>query len=182
MNETSVSWSYEEFTEHRHDILKNEEGREYIWTDGGAGNARYKRFVDDGVAAGKPLDSVWDLPLLNSSDKQRKGYITQNPENLLERILKACSKPHDLVFDCFIGSGTTAAVAQKLGRRWIGCDINKGAIQTTSRRLQSILTEQINAQNKSSVRKEKSHSKLDVDDTAGEIDMLGEKVLETVQV
>ncbi len=47
--------------------------------------------------------------------------------------------PGDLVLDCFIGSGTTAAVAQKLGRRWIGCDINKGAIQTTSKRLQSII-------------------------------------------
>lgn len=50
--------------------------------------------------------------------------------------------PGDLVLDCFIGSGTTAAVAQKLGRRWIGCDINKGAIQTTSKRLQSIIQEQ----------------------------------------
>src|SRR5690606_12088100 len=52
------------------------------------------------------------------------------------------SDPGDIVLDCFIGSGTTAAVAQKLGRRWIGCDINKGAIQTTSKRLQSIMRTQ----------------------------------------
>ncbi|MDP2702881.1 MAG: site-specific DNA-methyltransferase, partial [Candidatus Rokubacteria bacterium] len=61
----------------------------------------------------------------------------------LERIISASSRPGDLVLDCFVGSGTTAAVAQKLGRRWFGCDINKGAIQTASKRLQGIVQEQI---------------------------------------
>jgi len=75
------------------------------------------------------------------------GFQTQKPEALLERIIKASSSEKDLVFDCFIGSGTTAAVAQKLGRRWIGCDINKGAIQTTSKRLQKIILEQIKNKN-----------------------------------
>jgi hypothetical protein len=56
------------------------------------------------------------------------------------------TRPGDLILDCFIGSGTTAAVAQKLGRRWIGCDINKGAIQTTSKRLQTIILEQVEAE------------------------------------
>lgn len=59
--------------------------------------------------------------------------------------MASSSKLGDLVLDCFIGSGTTAAVAQKLGRRWIGCDINKGAIQTTAKRLQGIIREQISA-------------------------------------
>jgi hypothetical protein len=74
---------------------------------------------------------------------ERKGFPTQKPEALLHRILVATSDPGDVILDCFIGSGTTAAVAQKLGRRWIGCDINTGAIQTTSKRLQTIMAEQI---------------------------------------
>jgi len=57
--------------------------------------------------------------------------------------MMALCNPGDLVMDCFIGSGTTAAVAQKLGRRWIGCDINKGAIQTTAKCLQNIISEQL---------------------------------------
>ena len=61
---------------------------------------------------------------------------------MIERIVKVSTEPGDLVFDCFIGSGTTAAVAQKLGRRWIGADINKGAIQTTTKRLQGVIQEQ----------------------------------------
>ena len=62
-------------------------------------------------------------------------YPTQKPEALLERIIKASSNPDDLVFDCFMGSGTTQAVAMKLGRRFIGADINLGAVQTTTKRL-----------------------------------------------
>lgn len=73
----------------------------------------------------------------------KTGYPTEKKEEMLEAILKMASDPGDLILDCFIGSGTTAAVAQKLGRRWIGCDINKGAVQTTTKRLQGIITEQI---------------------------------------
>lgn len=69
-------------------------------------------------------------------------YRTEKHEELLSRIIEFSSVPDDLILDCFIGSGTTAAVAQKLGRRWIGCDINKGAIQTTGSRLQTIISEQ----------------------------------------
>ena len=58
---------------------------------------------------------------------------------LLERIIQASSNPGDIVLDCFVGSGTTSAVAQKFGSRWIGCDINKGAIQTTSKRLSDVI-------------------------------------------
>lgn len=78
----------------------------------------------------------------NSMATGRLGYPTQKPEKLLEQSILAASNPGDLVLDCFLGSGTTAAVAQKLGRRWIGADINKGAIQTTVKRLQSILQAQ----------------------------------------
>ena len=69
------------------------------------------------------------------------GYPTQKPEALVERIIKASSKPGDLIFDCFMGSGTTQAVAMKLGRRFIGADINLGAIQTTTKRLLSVAEE-----------------------------------------
>ena len=75
----------------------------------------------------------------------KTGYPTENSEQLLERVILAGSRAGDLVMDFFVGSGTTAAVAQKLGRRWIAADINKGAIQTTSKRLQTIICEQIEA-------------------------------------
>jgi len=88
------------------------------------------------------MDNVWEIPLLHAQ-AERLGFQTQKPEALLERIIKASSNSGDIVLDCFIGSGTTAAVAQKLSRRWIGCDINKGAVQLTSSRLQKIIKEQI---------------------------------------
>lgn len=80
-------------------------------------------------------------PVLNLSS-ERSDYPTQKPEGLLEIFVEVGSNPGDLVLDCFCGSGTTLAVAQKLGRRWIGCDINLGAIQTTTKRLNQILEEQ----------------------------------------
>ena len=82
-----------------------------------------------------------------SFSSELTDYPTQKPEGVLDRIITVSSNPGDLVLDCFIGSGTTAAVAQRLGRRWIGCDINKGAIQTTAKRLQTIIQEQIAARN-----------------------------------
>jgi DNA modification methylase len=91
----------------------------------------------------RPIGDVWTIPIINPVASERSGYPTQKPEELIEYVLTASSHQDDLVLDCFIGSGTTAAVAQKLGRRWIGCDINKGAIQTTAKRLQAIIREQV---------------------------------------
>jgi adenine specific DNA methylase Mod len=88
------------------------------------------------------MDNVWNIALLHAQP-ERENFPTQKPEELISRVLRASSGPGDLVLDCFIGCGTTGAVAQKLARRWIGCDINKGAIQTTSKRLQTIIQEQI---------------------------------------
>ena len=85
---------------------------------------------------GQPLSDWWeDISPLKSHFEEAYGYPTQKPEALLERIIKASSNPGDLVFDCFMGSGTTQAVAMKLGRRFLGADINMGAIQTTTKRL-----------------------------------------------
>lgn len=85
---------------------------------------------------GAPLSDWWiDISPLKNGFAESTGYPTQKPEALLERIINASSNPGDLVFDCFMGSGTTQAVAMKLGRRFIGADINLGAIQTTTKRL-----------------------------------------------
>ena len=89
---------------------------------------------------GKPVEDVWEI-LLANRDSQRTGYPTQKPEALIERIIKCATREGDLVLDCFMGSGTTQAVAMKLGRRFIGADINLGAIQTTTKRLLSVAKE-----------------------------------------
>ena len=100
------------------------------------------------LSKGKIPEDWWYLPIVPRIRTEILGFQTQKPEALLERIIKASSNPGDIVLDCFIGSGTTAAVAQKLGRRWIGCDINKGAIQLTSKRLQGIILNQIEERKK----------------------------------
>ncbi|WP_245917472.1 site-specific DNA-methyltransferase [Bacillus canaveralius] len=88
----------------------------------------------------RTIDDVWKLSMLQPADKiEPTGYPTQKPEKLLQRIIEASSSPGDLIFDCFMGSGTTQTVAMKLGRRFIGADINLGAIQTTTKRLIKIL-------------------------------------------
>ena len=80
----------------------------------------------------------WDIPYLNSQAKERLDYPTQKPEELLERIIRASSNEGDLVLDCFCGSGTTAAVAEKLNRRWIAGDLGRFAIHTARKRLLGI--------------------------------------------
>jgi len=85
---------------------------------------------------GEVVGSIWYIKTVDPKSKENTPYPTQKPEELLDRIIKASSNKDSIVLDCFIGSGTTAAAAQELGRRWIGADINKGAIQTTMKRLQ----------------------------------------------
>jgi len=121
-------WTYEEMKR------KYDEG-EVVQSAPGNVPRRKVRPPEDGDL----IQSLWyDVPDTGGP----REYPTEKSEELLERILRLGSVPGDLVLDCFIGSGTTAAVAQRLGRRWIGCDINKGAIQTTARRLQAIVREQ----------------------------------------
>lgn len=94
----------------------------------------YKQYLSD--SKGVQADDIWtDLNLDNPMSSARTGYPTQKPEALLERIIKTSSKEGDLVFDFFLGSGTTAAVAARLGRRFLGADINLGAIQISSKRI-----------------------------------------------
>jgi adenine-specific DNA-methyltransferase len=85
---------------------------------------------------GTPLDDIWtDVYPVNSQAIEDTKYPTQKPEALLERIVKVASESGDLVGDLFCGSGTTLAVAEKLGRRWIGTDLGKFAIHTTRKRM-----------------------------------------------
>jgi len=104
------------------------------WSE--TGNPRKKVYADE--SPGVFLQDIWD----DCKDVVEVEYPTQKNELLLERIVEASSRPGDLIADFFIGSGTTAAVAQKLGRRWIGADINLGAIHTTAQRLTRVIQEQ----------------------------------------
>ncbi len=93
------------------------------------------------INTNSPLSSVWgDIMSFQQAPTatEKNGYPTQKPEALLQRIILSATNPGDLVFDCFMGSGTTQAVAMKLGRRFIGADINLGAVQTTTKRLISV--------------------------------------------
>lgn len=104
------------------------------------GRIQLKQYLDE--VKGVKLQDIWlDLPAVNPVAKERNGYPTQKPEALLERIIKMASDHGDLIFDCFMGSGTTQSTAIKLGRRFIGADINMGAIEVTTKRLASCLNE-----------------------------------------
>ncbi|OQK44660.1 DNA methylase N-4/N-6 domain protein [Vibrio vulnificus] len=85
---------------------------------------------------GNPINCTWDdISRVGNTSSDRTDYPTQKPEELLERIIKTVTNEGDLVFDCFMGSGTTQSAASKLNRRFIGADINLGAVQTTTKRL-----------------------------------------------
>ncbi len=106
-------------------IYQTSSGREYK-----------KYYLDEAKFA---IGSIWtDIVNLSKGQHEQVGYVTQKPEALLDRILQASSKEHALVLDCFCGSGTTAAVAEKLNRRWIACDLGRFAIHTTRKRLLGI--------------------------------------------
>lgn len=113
--------------------MKELYNRNYIFQING-GIPSKKGYLDENKGA--KVNDVWiDINPINSQGKERVYYPTQKPEKLLERIIKVSSNPGDLVFDCFMGSGTTQTVAMKMGRRFIGSDINLGSIQTTTKRL-----------------------------------------------
>jgi DNA modification methylase len=100
----------------------------------GNGTPRYKQYLDE--MPGTPLSSLWDdIGRVHHLADERIDYPTQKPEELLERIINVSSNPGDLVADFFCGSGTSASVAEKLGRRWLSSDIGKFAIHTTRKRL-----------------------------------------------
>jgi len=109
----------------------------------GTGGIRIKYFlpVERGnIVEYVPVGDVWTdiADAMHMPDAEQMGYATQKPEALLARLIHAFSNPGDLVADFFCGSGTTLAVAEKLGRRWIGCDLGRWAIHVTRKRLLGI--------------------------------------------
>jgi adenine-specific DNA-methyltransferase len=99
-----------------------------------SGMPEYKRYLDE--SDGVPLQSIWtDIDPVNSQAKEDTQYATQKPRALLERIIKTSSNEGDLIADFFCGSGTTAAVAENLGRKWIVSDLGKFGIHTTRKRM-----------------------------------------------
>lgn len=115
-------------------VRTDEQGRPYVLSDAGAGK-RVKRYLEDAMKAGRPIDDVWDIDKINNSSKERLSYPTQKPEALLERVIQASSQEGDTILDPFCGCGTTVAVAQRLNRNWLGIDITHLAINVMKRRL-----------------------------------------------
>jgi DNA modification methylase len=119
------------------------EGKIYDYPSGKIG---LKRFLDE--QKGEIISDIWsDISEVNSVAIERVGYATQKPESLLERIIKASSNEGDIIADFFMGSGTTLAVAEKLGRKWIGSDLGKFAVHTTRKRMIGVQRE-LKAQDK----------------------------------
>ena len=117
---------------HRLNELEKD-GRIY-WPTAGEGVPRYKKFIDE--TEGRPVQSLWDdIFPVNSQAIEDTHYPTQKSESLLDRVIHASSNQGDLIADFFCGSGTTAAVSEKLGRKWIVSDLGKFAIHTTRKRM-----------------------------------------------
>ncbi|MDO8620819.1 MAG: DNA methyltransferase [Candidatus Levybacteria bacterium] len=110
---------------------KDEEGRRFRKKWSSKMGKYYKYYLDEG----KYPEDVWDIPTIPAVHKERIGYPTQKPEVLLERIIKASSNEGEVVADFFVGGGTTLAVAQKLKRKFIGCDSSRVAVSVTLDRL-----------------------------------------------
>lgn len=140
-----------QFKPHSEEYLKrwkkDEKGR--LYRDDVNPTAGGKRIIYLDEVEGDIVDSTWtDIPPVNPMGAERADYPTQKPEGLLQRIIQASTDPGDLVADFFCGSGTTAAVAEKLGRKWIATDLGKFGIHTTRKRLIGIQRE-LKAANKS---------------------------------
>ncbi len=113
---------------------RDAEGRTYRTI---SSSGRVYRYYDDELV---PPPDVWqDISHIQQRSPERRGYPTQKPEALLERIVMAHSDPGDMVADFFCGSATTLAVAHKLGRRWLGCDASKEAVELSRDRLAGLV-------------------------------------------
>ncbi len=113
-----------------------------VYYPDGDGLPRYKVYVEDDL--GMTFGSVWaDIPPINSQAQERLGYPTQKPEALLDRIIRTSSNGGDIILDPFCGCGTTIAVAQRLGRNWIGIDVTHLAISLIKSRLHDTYGESI---------------------------------------
>lgn len=120
-------------------LRKHDEAGRLHWPKKKGGVPRLIKYESE--HEGVPIQDIWtDISKIHNQSSELSGYPTQKPEALLERIIKASSNPCDIVIDAFAGSGTTLAVAEKLGRRWIGMDCGKLSIYTIQKRLYSLTT------------------------------------------
>jgi len=139
---------YAEYSEgsKSHYKYEDEKGKYRLTSTPGPDGKRYQKKIY--IGEGSPETDVWtDIPVITGMSDEKTGYPTQKPEKLLERIIKASSDQGDIVCDFFAGSGTTAAVAEKLGRKWITSDVGRFAINTTRKRLINVQREQKKAGN-----------------------------------
>lgn len=138
-NSYALPWaSEEEYVKKRKQKVRlDENGRKYVLSDAGGGK-RVKRFLDEAMATGVYVDNVWEIDKLNNSSKEKLGWPTQKPEELLHRVVAASSNRGEIVLDPFCGCGTAVAVAHMLDRRWIGIDISPTAVGIIAERLNRI--------------------------------------------
>lgn len=124
-----------DYIKNRKQSIKRDEAGQFVWADG---RNTVKRYLRDVLVDGKAVDDVWDIRGITTSSTDRVGYETQKPEELIARIIESSSNEGDLVADFFCGSGTTMAASERLGRKWIGCDLGKFGIHTSRKRLISV--------------------------------------------
>lgn len=143
-NSYALPWnSKEEYLKVRKQKLHvDDDGREYVMSDRGGGR-RIKRYIEEAMAYGRPIDDVWNLDKINNSSTEALGYPTQKPLLLLERIIEASSNPGEVVLDPFCGCGTTVDAAQKLSRQWVGIDITYLAVDLIDKRLRHTYEDQV---------------------------------------
>lgn len=133
------SVDFEKYAKSRHEkIHTDENGLRYLLAPDASMDRTIRQYEDEIVQKGRAIDDVWDIRYIRGNAKERTGYPTQKPEELLSRIISASSQKDDIVLDFFAGSGVAAAVSEKLGRKWISCDIGKLSYFTIQRRILTI--------------------------------------------
>ena len=130
-------WTRDEIIKTRKQkIHLDDEGNEVIWMPGGRGNSKSRlKKLSDIMAEGKAMSDVWSIPTISSSSKERVGYPTQKPLDLLDRIIQASSNKDDVVLDPFAGCATACVSAENLSREWIGIDLSPLAATLVKTRL-----------------------------------------------
>lgn len=152
-------WIYKQET-----ITKLIDDKRIVFTSGKM--PRLKRYLDE--SKGTALTDIWeDIYPINSQALENIDYPTQKPEELLDRIIKSSSKEGDIVIDCFAGSGTTLAVAEKLKRKWIGIDCGKLAIYTIQKRMFEMEDMIGSGKKDNRIAVDRIESKKEVTDTRG---------------
>ena len=120
----------------RQPVRIDEDGREWIWGHMGRGKAHaYRIYIDDVVRRGRPVDDVWEIPIINLTAHERVGYPTQKPVALLSRLVELLSSPGDCIADFMAGSGTLGEAGLRLGRRVLLADKSPAAIRVMQKRL-----------------------------------------------